>query len=85
MMELLATRTRAVVVPYAGGLETEQTLRAKLLAERGALGVIDEKDISPAAIAAAAEAMLDRTAPETVALDVGGGPKSAAIIAALAA
>jgi predicted glycosyltransferase len=85
MMEVLATRTRAVVVPYAGGLETEQTLRAKLLAERGALGVVDETDISPVAIAAAAEAMLDRAAPETVALDVAGGPKSAAIIAGLAA
>ena len=85
MMEVLATRTRAVVVPYAGGLETEQTLRAGLLAERGALGVIDEKTISPATIAEAAEAALDRPAPESLGLDVGGGRKSAEIIAALAA
>jgi len=83
MMEVLATHTRALVVPYAGGLETEQTLRAGLLAERGALGVIDEKTISPATIAEAAEAALDRPAPESLGLDVGGGRKSAEIIAAL--
>jgi predicted glycosyltransferase len=85
MMEVLATRTRAVVVPYAGGLETEQTLRAKLLAERGALGVIDEKALSPDTIAREAERMLDRLAPETVALDVGGGARSAAILSELIA
>jgi predicted glycosyltransferase len=85
MMEVLATRTRALVVPYAGGLETEQTLRARLLADRGALGVIDEADLSPERIARAAEEMLDRAHPETVALDVGGGKKSAEIISKLAA
>jgi predicted glycosyltransferase len=83
MMELLATRTRAVVVPYAGGLETEQTLRATLLAERGALGVVDEAALSPETIAREAERMLDRAAPETVALDVSGGKTSAAIISSL--
>jgi predicted glycosyltransferase len=83
MMEVLATRTRAVVVPYAGGLETEQTLRATLLAERGALGVVDETALSPETIAHEAERMLDRAAPETVALDVAGGKTSAAIISSL--
>lgn len=84
MMEVLATRTPAVVVPYAGGLETEQTLRARLLAERGALSLVDEKSISPETIARAAEEMLDRPSSEAVSLDVNGGRKSAEIIAALA-
>jgi predicted glycosyltransferase len=84
MMETIATRTRAVVVPYAGGLETEQTLRAELLAKRGAFSVVDEKSLSPEAIARAAEAALDGAAPEALALDVGGGKKSAEIIRALA-
>jgi predicted glycosyltransferase len=84
MMEVLATRTRAVVVPYAGGLETEQTLRAKLLARRGALGVVEEKSISPETIARAAEEMLDRSPAGSPRLDLGGGRKSAEIISALA-
>jgi predicted glycosyltransferase len=35
-----------VVVPYAGGLETEQTLRAALLAERGLIHIVDETNLS---------------------------------------
>jgi predicted glycosyltransferase len=84
MMETIATRTRAVVVPYAGGLETEQTLRAELLAKRGAFSVVDEKSLSPDAIARAAEEALDGPAPESMALDVGGARKSAELIGALA-
>ena len=42
VMEVLAAGCRAVVVPYAGGLETEQTLRCELLAERGLFTVLDE-------------------------------------------
>jgi predicted glycosyltransferase len=83
MMETIATRTRAVVVPYAGGLETEQTLRAELLAKRGAFSVVDEKSLSPETLARAAEAALDGPAPEAMALDVGGAQKSAEIVGAL--
>src|SRR5690606_18607124 len=36
VMETRAARARAVVVPFAGGDETEQALRADLLAQRGA-------------------------------------------------
>ena len=42
-MEVLDARLPAVVVPYAGGLETEQTLRASLLSARGLIDVVGAK------------------------------------------
>lgn len=58
VMETLASRTRAVVVPFAGGEETEQALRANLLAERGLLQMVRESDLSPPRLAAAIDAAL---------------------------
>jgi predicted glycosyltransferase len=46
VMETIKFGHRAVVVPYAGGLETEQTLRAALLAERGLIHIVDETNLS---------------------------------------
>lgn len=51
VMETLASGARAVVVPFAGGEETEQALRANLLAERGLLQVLRENDLNPARLA----------------------------------
>jgi predicted glycosyltransferase len=42
VLEILAAGPPAVVVPFAGGAETEQSLRAALLAERGLLTVVEE-------------------------------------------
>ena len=42
MMEVLATGAIGIAIPYSGGQETEQTLRAKLLEERGLLRQIPE-------------------------------------------
>jgi predicted glycosyltransferase len=54
-METLKFGRRAVVVPYAGGLETEQTLRAGLLAERGLIHVVDENHLDASSLLAAVE------------------------------
>ncbi|MHA1113209.1 MAG: glycosyltransferase family protein, partial [Alphaproteobacteria bacterium] len=48
VLEVLSAGRRAVVVPYAGGLETEQTLRARLLAERGLIHQVAEDGLDPA-------------------------------------
>ena len=53
IMETLHAGARAVVVPFAGGAETEQTLRARLLAERGWIDVVEEADLSPQSLAQA--------------------------------
>jgi len=39
------------VVPFAGGNETEQTQRAKVLAEAGLITVVDEETLAPATLA----------------------------------
>jgi predicted glycosyltransferase len=52
VMELLALHTPAVIVPFAEGQESEQALRAQLLAERNALDVLDADNLDPAALAA---------------------------------
>jgi predicted glycosyltransferase len=52
VMELLALRTPAVIIPFAEGQESEQALRASLLAERGALDMLDGDNLDPALLAA---------------------------------
>ena len=42
LMEVLDAGVRAIVVPYAGGLESEQTLRADLFAAQGLVEVVRE-------------------------------------------
>ncbi|SLN20005.1 glycosyltransferase family protein [Oceanibacterium hippocampi] len=58
VMEVLHAGCRAVVVPYAGGLETEQTLRARLLGERGALTTLAETELDPGRLAATVDTAL---------------------------
>lgn len=80
VMEALATGARAVIVPYAGGLETEQTLRAGLLARAGGIEVVQESELSPAAIAvAAAKALAGRR--DAIPLATDGAEVSAQVLA----
>ncbi len=58
VMETLASRARGVVVPFSGGEETEQALRANLLAQRGLLQVVRESELSAERLAAAIDAAL---------------------------
>ncbi len=58
VMEVLAAGCPAVVVPYAGGLETEQMLRCRLLAERDLLTMLDEATLDVANLVAAVQQQL---------------------------
>ena len=60
VLEVLTAGIPSVVVPFAAGAETEQSLRARLLAERGALTLVEEAALTPAGLAAAIEAALAR-------------------------
>jgi predicted glycosyltransferase len=60
VLEVLAAGIPAVVVPFAAGSETEQSLRARLLAARGALTVVEEAALTPASLAAAIAAAAAR-------------------------
>lgn len=84
VMEVMAARIRGVIIPYAGGLETEQTLRANLLREYAALQVLDEKAVTATAIAEAVEAALAGPPAVATKLDTGGAEASARLLAELA-
>jgi len=71
IMDVLAAGIAAVVVPYAGGLESEQTLRARRLAERGVLHVVSESELTAKRLAAGIDRALTAPAgsPDRLATD----------------
>ncbi len=56
VMDILRTSARAVLVPFASGRQTEQSLRAEYLARRGAVKVLAQADLTPQTLAAAVDA-----------------------------
>jgi predicted glycosyltransferase len=84
LMEIVSTGARAVVVPFARGQETEQTLRARCFAERGLLEMVEESALAPATLAAAIDraAQKPRVTPGSINLD--GARRSALLIERLA-
>ena len=83
VMEVLAAGLRAVVAPYAGGHESEQTLRAHALAERGALQVVAEDELSPERLAAAIDRALAGPPLSTAGIDLGGIAATIALLQGL--
>ncbi|MGF1591821.1 MAG: glycosyltransferase family protein [Kiloniellaceae bacterium] len=51
LMEVLASGVPGVVIPFAGGTETEQTQRAGVLAAHGLITVVDENRLAPSSLA----------------------------------
>ena len=80
VMETLASRARAVVVPFAGGEETEQALRANLLAERGLLQVVRESDLNAERLAAAIDVALAMSQPATTGIDLNGADQAVRLV-----
>ncbi|MGE0154864.1 MAG: glycosyltransferase family protein [Reyranellaceae bacterium] len=86
VMETLKFGRRAVVVPYAGGLETEQTLRAELLGKRGLIQIVDEETLTPQSMAAAvARALAGPELGGRLSVDLDGMAKSVAAVGRLVA
>jgi len=81
VMEMMMAQTRGVIVPYAGGLETEQTLRARLLENRSGIRTIPEASLNGAALAEAIDAALAVARPDASGLDTDGADMSARLIA----
>jgi len=80
VMEMMAARTRGVIVPYAGGLETEQTLRARLLNNRSGIRAIDENTLDANLLAQAVNAAMAAPPPDATDLNTDGADTSAALI-----
>ena len=81
VLETLAAGARAVIVPYAGGLETEQTLRAEALAARGALEVAAEADLTPDRLAEAIDRALARPPSAAAGIAMDGAGETERILA----
>jgi predicted glycosyltransferase len=78
--ETLQAGARAVLVPFAGGAESEQTLRARLLSERGLADMVEEDALTPATLAAAIDRAAARARPLPGAVDLGGARRSAELL-----
>jgi predicted glycosyltransferase len=80
LMETLQARARAVVVPFSQGSETEQGMRARLMAERGLFDVLEEKDLAAASLAAAIDRAAARPRPARAEIDLDGARRSAELL-----
>jgi predicted glycosyltransferase len=80
VLETLQARARAVLVPYVGGGESEQTLRAQLLAERGLVEMVEESALAPKSLAAAIDRAAARPRPPQGAVDLQGARRSAELL-----
>ena len=78
--ETLRARARAVLVPFAGSGESEQPLRAELLAERGAATVLAEKALTPENLAAAINRAARAPQPPADLVDLDGARRSAGLL-----
>ena len=89
VLDVLRTGARAVVVPFATGGETEQALRARILAERGLVQVVDAEALSgpegPGLLAQAIERALASSAPKLGVLNLDGARQAAVAVAEFAA
>ena len=72
----LAAGTRAVCIPYAGGLESEQTLRCSLLAEKGALEMVPPDAVTAPDVAAAIGRAMARAEAVSTPVDMSGAEKT---------
>ncbi|HTZ35121.1 MAG TPA: glycosyltransferase, partial [Stellaceae bacterium] len=82
VLDVLAAKARAVLVPFAAERETEQLTRAEHLAARGAVVLVRETELTPAVLARAIERAA-RGGLSPLAVDTDGARRSATLIAGL--
>ncbi|MEE2759962.1 MAG: glycosyltransferase [Pseudomonadota bacterium] len=81
VMEVLATGARCIVVPYAGGQETEQTLRARLLEERGLILQIPEENLTVQGLVEKISLIKQSGVPGGPGIDMDGAQNTAKLVA----
>ena len=79
ILNILAARVPAVVVPFASERETEQRLRAERLAARGVLELVDEAGLTPDLLSRAIERAIER-GPQTIPIYTDGARRAASLI-----
>ncbi len=83
--DILRSRARAVLVPYADSGEREQTLRAEMLDARGLAVMLPPERLRPASLAAALDAAAGLPRAHGPRIDLDGASRSAGLLIALAA
>ena len=78
VVEVLRLGKPMVLVPFETATETEQTIRARRLRDRGLAEVVWESELTPIGLARAIDAMIGRPAAQRPALDLDGAAASAA-------
>ncbi|NOS80042.1 MAG: hypothetical protein E8D46_00670 [Nitrospira sp.] len=85
-MNLMATGSRAVVLPFTGGGNTEQTIRAEKLAQLGVVGLLSPSQLRPDYLAERMIQALQTPPPtQTLSLDQDGAMKTATCLQELVA
>jgi predicted glycosyltransferase len=82
VMDVVASGPRAIFVPFYEERQSEQALRAKRFAERFGYQHLTEANLEPALLAAAIDRAM-KAETRTAAIDLNGGPASAAALLAL--
>lgn len=83
VVDLLATGTPAVLVPFEAGGETEQRLRAERVAARGLARLLPEAELSGDTLLRAVDAQRAAPPPGPHGIDLGGARRSVTIIESL--
>ncbi len=83
-MDVLRSGAPAVMVPFEERAETEQRMRTERLAARGALDLVEERDLSARTLAAAVDRAALRTSRPAPPFDMRGAERSAERILELA-
>ena len=79
VLETVASRTPAVIVPFAEGQESEQTDRVRLLADKGLLRFLPQSELTPERLAAEIDRAATMT-PPVIEIDLNGAARSAELI-----
>lgn len=78
--DLLLTRCRAVLIPFAANGETEQTRRAEALAKRGFATVVSESELNATSLRTAIETALRRSPSSPPDLNLNGALNTAKLL-----
>lgn len=81
VMDILRAGARAVVVPFSGGAEVEQSVRARLLAQRGWIDMLEETELTPLTLSDVIDRAVQRLPLPTKVVNLDGAHNSAALLA----
>ena len=81
--EVLSCNIPAIFVPFEGGDETEQRIRADLLAKRGAVEVVYEDELDSRTLAKAITRALKDRPKELLKIDLNGAKRTAKFLSGM--